>query len=479
MKRLMSAALVAALGVTCLGGCQAGSTGGDTAVNGKGVKIYVSLSQADAFRNTLIDAAKKTAEASGAEIVVYDAENSIENQVAQIKQAVAEDYDAIMCGPVDADTALELEALAGDIPIVFYNSCPDASVLEPDKYIYVGSDEGVAGQYQAEYILYQMSDKDEINVVLLKGPKNHSATKGRSEEFKNTLKASGKKINVVFEDNADWEQGIAEDYFDLFLQTGKQFDAVVCNNDTMALGVIDSCKKNGISGVPVLGIDATADGCAAIQAGDMAFTVYQSGSGQGEAAVKAAIALGSGGTTQGMEGLSDDGLYVWVPFEKVEYTHVTHTFGPVYDDASRILILGSFPSVKSREQQFYYGHPQNRFWKVLAAVFEDTLPETIPQKKAFLLEHHIALWDVIASCDIAGSSDSSIRNVTANDMEVILKTADIRRICANGDTAYRLFSKYCLTAEMPEVKKLPSTSPANAAWNLERLTQCWAQELLL
>ena len=155
-----------------------------------------------------------------------------------------------------------------------------------------------------------------------------------------------------------------------------------------------------------------------------------------------------------------------MPFwcKRMEYTHVTHTFGPVYDDASRILILGSFPSVK---------------WKVLAAVFEDTLPETIPQKKAFLLEHHIALWDVIASCDIAGSSDSSIRNVTANDMEVILKTADIRRICANGDTAYRLFSKYCLTAEMPEVKKLPSTSPANAAWNLERLTQCWAQELLL
>ena len=166
-----------------------------------------------------------------------------------------------------------------------------------------------------------------------------------------------------------------------------------------------------------------------------------------------------------------------MPFwcKRMEYTHVTHTFGPVYDDASRILILGSFPSVKSREQQFYYGHPQNRFWKVLAAVFEDTLPETIPQKKAFLLEHHIALWDVIASCDIAGSSDSSIRNVTANDMEVILKTADIRRICANGDTAYRLFSKYCLTAEMPEVKKLPSTSPANCGCSDEKLREAYRQ----
>ena len=168
-----------------------------------------------------------------------------------------------------------------------------------------------------------------------------------------------------------------------------------------------------------------------------------------------------------------------MPFwcKRMEYTHVTHTFGPVYDDASRILILGSFPSVKSREQQFYYGHPQNRFWKVLAAVFEDTLPETIPQKKAFLLEHHIALWDVIAECDIAGSSDSSIKNVVPAELSVILDHAPIRTIYANGAKAYDLYQKYTYPVTGRDIRKLPSTSPANAAFQMERLLGAW-QEIL-
>ena len=161
----------------------------------------------------------------------------------------------------------------------------------------------------------------------------------------------------------------------------------------------------------------------------------------------------------------------------MEYTHVVHTFEPVYDSNSEILILGSFPSVKSREQQFYYVHPRNRFWNVLAACFLDETPVTIEEKKQFLLRHHVALWDVIAECDIEGSSDSSIRNVVPNEIERILKVAKIKAIFANGDKAYQLFLKYCKQDGQPMVYKLPSTSPANAAYKLEKLVACWKEQL--
>lgn len=201
--------------------------------------------------------------------------------------------------------------------------------------------------------------------------------------------------------------------------------------------------------------------------------------------------------------------------------HLTHEFGPLFDEHSRILILGSFPSVKSREQQFYYGHPQNRFWKIMAAVCAEadlaghsteadgicdnnrscskaaaftqetavsvpvserlkkgtiSVPKTISEKRGLLLEHGIALWDVIESCDIRGSSDASIRNVRVNDLAAILHRAQIRRIYINGGTAYRLYEKYMAVqpaAQGLEAVKLPSTSPANAAWSLDRLFGEW------
>uniref|UniRef100_UPI004057B775 DNA-deoxyinosine glycosylase n=1 Tax=Agathobacter sp. TaxID=2021311 RepID=UPI004057B775 len=158
-----------------------------------------------------------------------------------------------------------------------------------------------------------------------------------------------------------------------------------------------------------------------------------------------------------------------------ELTHQTHTFPPVYDKNSKILILGSFPSVKSRENHFYYGHPRNRFWKVLAKVLETDVPQTIEEKKQMLLKNHVAVWDVIASCKIAGSSDTSICDVKVNDFSRILKNSEISKIYVNGGKAYELYHKYAERKTGMQAVKLPSTSPANAAWNLERLFETWKQ----
>ena len=158
----------------------------------------------------------------------------------------------------------------------------------------------------------------------------------------------------------------------------------------------------------------------------------------------------------------------------MEEKHVTHGFPPVYDQNSRILILGSMPSVKSREVSFYYGHPQNRFWKVLSAVTGENFPDSIPGKREILLRRGIALWDVIAECDITGSSDSSIRNVVPNDLSVILSGACISAILTNGSTASGIYKKYQLPQTGIAAVPLPSTSPANAAWTLDRLIQAWS-----
>ena len=153
---------------------------------------------------------------------------------------------------------------------------------------------------------------------------------------------------------------------------------------------------------------------------------------------------------------------------------IMHPFGPLYDGNSRILILGSFPSVKSREQNFFYGHPQNRFWKVLAALFDREVPQTIPEKKALILENGLALWDSIASCMITGSSDASIREVRPNDLRVILNSSPIERIYCNGRKSYEMYGKYIRPELGREAVCLPSTSPANAQWSMERLTDAWS-----
>ena len=150
-----------------------------------------------------------------------------------------------------------------------------------------------------------------------------------------------------------------------------------------------------------------------------------------------------------------------------------HPIPPLFDEHSRVLILGSFPSVKSRDAMFFYGHPQNRFWRIMAALTGCPIPQTVEEKKALILSHHFALWDSIGSCTIVGSSDSSIRDVVPNDLRIIVDHAPIERIFCNGATSHKYYRRYNEPLLGRTAEVLPSSSPANAAWSLEKLTDAW------
>ena len=159
----------------------------------------------------------------------------------------------------------------------------------------------------------------------------------------------------------------------------------------------------------------------------------------------------------------------------MEAGFVTHEFGAFFDEESRVLILGTIPSPKSREQGFYYGHPQNRFWKVLSDVLDKKTPQTVEERQIFLKENHIALWDVLESCEIKGASDVSIRNARPNDMNEILQVADIQAIFVAGTKAAKLYKKLCLPTCGVEAIQLPSTSPANCGCSDEKLREAYSQ----
>lgn len=322
MKKKISLILSLVLLVLAFAGCGSSQT---TAANGSGVKVlFLVSSEGDTFRDSLVAAAQSAAEEKGITMDVLYAEDKAEVQLEQMKEAESQGYDAIICRPVNAEMGLQLERAAGKLPVVFVNNCPDTDRLEPDKYVYVGSNEEVAATYQADYVLDQLADKDELNVVIIKGEASHSATKTRTQTVKNILNDSGKKINYVFIDNADWSTDLAEQYYNIFLATGGTADCIVSNNDSMAIGVIDAYKDNNLDPADqlILGIDATTDGCQAIKDGEMSFTVCQSAKGQGAAAVDVAILLGSGKSISGYALTDPDGYEVWVDYEKVDASNV-------------------------------------------------------------------------------------------------------------------------------------------------------------
>ena len=309
--------LAAAVMVLISSGCQAKATGGSAQM------YYSAIEDGDYYEGWAAQLQEQAA-AQGASFDVGYAQNSVETQDAQIKSAVGSGCDVFLCGPVSPETVTEIKAAAGDTPVVFINNAPDDSALEKDRYIYVASDEYMAGQYQAEYILERYGQKEEINVVVLKGPKDASGAAGRTKGLKQTLKASGKKIRYVFEDYADWNQDKAQELTAMFLKTGQPVDCVVANNDDMALGGLAAFEQAGRSteSVLFLGVDASVGGCQAIAEGRMDFTVYQPTAAQITSAVEAAIRLASGRTISDMEGASEDGKYILIPFEKVDRRNV-------------------------------------------------------------------------------------------------------------------------------------------------------------
>jgi ABC-type sugar transport system, periplasmic component len=318
MKKRMGAMLMAAAIVSSLFiGCQKADTA-------DGVKVYYAAIESGTYYEGWAEQLEDQAKMRGLEFDVGYAENSVETQDAQIKNALTQGCDVFLCGPVSSDIVTELKAAAGDTPMVFINNAPDEGQLEKDRYIYVASDEYMAGQYQAEYILEKLGGKDEINIVILKGPKGASGTNGRTSGLKQTLKASGKKINYVFEDFADYNEETARELMEMFLRTGRTFDCVAANNDDMALGAVAACEEAGLAmdSVFFLGVDASAGGCQAIADGRMDFTVYQAMSDQIAAAVSAAEKLAAGQSVKEIEGATEDGKYILIPFEKVDAGNV-------------------------------------------------------------------------------------------------------------------------------------------------------------
>ena len=162
-----------------------------------------------------------------------------------------------------------------------------------------------------------------------------------------------------------------------------------------------------------------------------------------------------------------------------DYQRISHGFEPIFDERSRVLVLGSFPSVLSRENRFYYGNPRNRFWRVMADVLGETEPaaDDIAAKRAMLLRHGVALWDVIESCEVRGSSDASIRDVVPADVARITRVAPVRAVVCNGGTAGRLYRRWLEPVTGLAAEVLPSTSPANAAWRMDRLRSAWGPAL--
>ncbi len=327
--RMKQCAVMLLTGIMTLGlfsGCGSKKSSGSGASQAvSGVKLlYIGTDKEDAYRKLLVDSVVAAAKDAGCDLTEAECGNNVEEQVKAAASAKKDGYQAIICRLTDGDTAPQIELAAAGLPIVYVNSEPVSRALSKNKYVYVASDESQAGSYQAEYVAKKLNKK-ELNIVILEGEKGHSGAIQRTKYVKNYLKDKGIKFNVVFMDYANWSDTEAEAAMKQFFKTKQSFDAVFCNNDTMALGAVKAMKEAGFdpAEIPVLGVDATKDGCQSIKDGDMQFTVYQNADGQGKKAVEIASLLGSGKKVDSVKGVTADGKDAWVPFEPVDASNVS------------------------------------------------------------------------------------------------------------------------------------------------------------
>jgi len=282
----------------------------------KTITIGVSLYARDQFISTLEQGILAAAEAAGVTVDSQEANNDTQKQAEQVRTFAAKGYDVMIVNLVDTSTAETIIAEAGDIPIIFVNRRPDDSILVEGKYAYVGSQEWDAGKMQAEFLAnYFAGRTDPINYVLFMGQLGLENTQQRTDSVKTELTNAGFTLNKVFEDTAKWDRATAMDMMQTFLGTGATFDCVICNNDEMALGVIEALKAAGVdlAKIPVVGIDATDMACQSVKNGEMAMTVFQDAAGQGAKCIEFAIKAANGELTD---------LFGWVPFMPVTIDNV-------------------------------------------------------------------------------------------------------------------------------------------------------------
>ncbi|MBR4667261.1 MAG: substrate-binding domain-containing protein [Butyrivibrio sp.] len=322
-KKIFACLLIGLLVIASLAGCGSSASGGGGGGGGK--ILFIVTDTNDTYRALLSDSVVSAASSQGVSLDMVESGSDVQTQITLLSEAKSKGYSAIILRAADSTTAPQMNAAAGGLPIVYINNEPIADHLSADEYIYVGSDEAQSGQYQAEYVLNKLGNPKTLNVIIFQGEAGHSATIGRTKAVKQTLKKNGCQANYVFVDTANWSDTEAKEKFGIFMKTGQSVDAVICNNDTMALGAIEAMKEYGLNytKIPVCGVDATSDACASILAGEMSFTVLQDAKNQAAAAVKAASALGSGGSISGIDGATSDGKYLYVPFVPVDITNAS------------------------------------------------------------------------------------------------------------------------------------------------------------